>query len=296
MSRQTASDTIPAFVDRFSWPTIRSYLVRGFVYLAYAAAIVFFLTPVLWVISISLRPDSALFTNLQLIPTDISFEAYRTTIDAGILDWFKNTLFVTTFSIVGVLLVTTPAAYAFSRFEFRGRRTLLLTVLTFQMIAAIVIVIPLYKVMQTLDLVGSLWGLALLYIGLQIPLSLWLLKSFFDTIPKEVDKAARIDGCNRLQTLVYVLLGPVKPGLAVVAILNFVFYWSEFVLAYTMLSGTNVQTLTMGIYRFESMAMRTTNWQAIAAAAVIGMVPLILFFLALQRYFIRGLTDGAVKG
>jgi multiple sugar transport system permease protein len=262
----------------------------------YVLSILFFLFPVLWIISLSLQTESSVYISLELLPSDPSLGAYREVYQTGILGWMRNTLFVTALSVTGIVVVTTPAAYAFSRFEFRGRRSLLLAVLGFQMISPIVIVLPLYDIMRTLGLTESHTGLVLLYIGLQIPFSLWLLKGYFDTIPTALDKAARIDGCSRLQTLRYVLLRPVMPGIAVVAIFNFVLTWSEFVMAYTMLSpgGEDLYTLSMGIYVFDNQL--ATQWTNIAAAAVVGIVPIVIFFVVLQRYFVRGLTDGAVKG
>ncbi|APW96359.1 ABC transporter permease [Halobiforma lacisalsi AJ5] len=288
--------TFGSLRSRVSWPRLRRYCYDGITYLVYALAIGFFLFPVLWVLSLSLRTEGAVYTSLELIPSDPSLGSYREVLDSGILRWLWNTLFVTALTVAGIIVVTTPAAYAFSRFEFRGRRSLLLAVLGFQMISPIVIVLPLYDIMRTLGLTESHAGLVLLYIGLQIPFSLWLLKGYFDTIPTELDKAARIDGCNRLQTLRYVLLRPVMPGIAVVAIFNFVLTWSEFVMAYTMLSpgGEDLYTLSMGIYVFDNQL--ATQWTNVAAAAVVGIVPIIAFFVALQRYFVRGLTEGAVKG
>ena len=279
-----------------TWARIRRYGYDTLTYLVYALAIAFFMFPVLWIVSLSLRNEGAVYTSLQIIPNNVSLDSYREVFDSGILRWMRNTLVVAVASVAGIILVTTPAAYGFSRFEFRGRRTLLLAILGFQMISPIVIVLPLYDIMRTLGLTESHMGLVLLYIGLQIPFSLWLLKGYFDTIPTALDKAARIDGCNRLQTLRYVLLRPVMPGIAVVAIFNFVLTWSEFVMAYTMLSpgGEDLYTLSMGIYVFDNQL--ATQWTNIAAAAVIGIVPIIIFFVALQRYFVRGLTDGAVKG
>lgn len=295
MARNTDS-AFDSVRSKIPWDRLRLYCYDGITYVVYALAVLFFLFPVLWVISLSLRTEGAVYTSLELLPSDPSFGSYREILDSGILRWMGNTVFVAVLSVVGIVIVTTPAAYAFSRFSFRGRRSLLLAVLGFQMISPIVIVLPLYDIMRTLGLTESHAGLVLLYIGLQVPFSLWLLKSYFDTIPMELDKAARIDGCNRLQTLRYVLLRPVMPGIAVVAIFNFVLTWSEFVMAYTMLSpgGEELYTLSMGIYVFDTQL--ATQWTNIAAAAVVGIVPIIAFFVALQRYFVRGLTEGALKG
>lgn len=296
MSKQTITEA-KRVGGKDSWQRTKAFVARTAARTGYIAAISFFTVPVLWIISLSLRSDATLYSNFALLPTDFTLAAYRQVLEAGILRWFLNTVIVSALSIVGVLLVTVPASYAFSRMNFRGRRTALLAILTFQMISSIVIVIPLYQVMQTLNMIGTMYGLILVYIGIQIPFSIWLLKGFFDTIPPEVDQAAMIDGCNRLQILRHVLLDPIKPGLAVVSIFNLVFYWSEFAVAYTILGvNDNLVTLSMGIFNFERAASQGTDWQAIAAASVIGMIPLILLFILLQRYFIRGLTDGAVKG
>jgi ABC-type glycerol-3-phosphate transport system permease component len=129
----------------------------------------------------------------------------------------------------------------------------------------------------------------------QVPFSVWLLKGYFDTVPRELDYAARIDGCNRLQTLRYVLLRPVAPGIAVVAIFDTVLTWSEFVLAYTVLgTAGRLHTVSIGVYKFQGQY--GSDWRAIAAASVVGMVPLVLVFLGLQRYFVRGLIEGSLKG
>ena len=193
------------------------------------------------------------------------------------------------------LAVSVPAAYAFSRFEFTGRRGLLGIVLLFQMISPVIIIVPLYTVMSSLGLLRTRAGLILLYVGIQTPFSIWLLKGYFDTIPKELDYAARIDGCNRLQTLRHVLLRPVAPGIAVVAIFNTVLTWSEFVLAFTVLrSESRLHTISIGIYKFQGQY--GNDWRAIAAASVIGMLPLVVVFLGLQRYFVKGLVEGSLKG
>jgi multiple sugar transport system permease protein len=265
-------------------------------YGVYALALAFFLLPVFWVVSVSLRPPGELFSYpLELLPGEPSLEPYRRVFEAGMVQWLFNSTVVTMAAVTGILTVSLPAAYAFSRFEFRGRRWLLLGVLLFQMISPIIIVVPLYAVMARLGLLYSRAGLVLLYVGVQTPLSVWLLKGFFDTVPVELDQAARIDGCNRLQTLRYVLLRPLAPGIATVAILNVVLVWSEFVLAYTVLGPEGgLHTVAIGIYKFQGQY--GADWRAIAAASVVGMVPLVAVFVGLQRYFVKGLIRGSLKG
>lgn len=265
-------------------------------YGVYFAAFVFFLFPVLWVALMSIRPEGAVLSYpLQFIPREITFEPYRTAIEtADTLSWLFNSLKIAVLQVVGIIFVTVPSAYAFSRFDFRGKRPLLFAVLLFQMISPVVIVIPMYNLMESFGLSNTHYGLILLYIGLQLPFSIWLLKSYFDTIPAELDRAARVDGCTRLQTLVYVLLPSVLPGIAVVAIFNFVFAWTEFVMAFTLLRDSGLYPISVGVFSFQGQY--GTNWRAIAAVSMLAMVPLLVVFLALQRYFVRGLAEGAVKG
>lgn len=264
-------------------------------YTLYALGIVFFLFPVLWVLSMSLRPAGEVLSYpVQIIPRTIVVEPYLIVLqDSQMVTWFLNSLKITILEVIGVLLVVTPGAYAFSRFEFRGRRPLLFGVLFFQMISPVVIVIPMYNMMANFGLLNTHVGLILLYIGLQIPFSIWLLKSYFDTIPKSLDEAAQIDGCNNLQTLWHVLIPVILPGLAVVVIFNFVFSWAEFVMAYTVLNSSKLFTVSIGIFSFQGQY--STSYRLIAAASIITILPLLLMFLSLQKYFIKGLVEGAVK-
>ncbi|WP_254547105.1 carbohydrate ABC transporter permease [Halomarina pelagica] len=265
-------------------------------YVVYAVALVFFLFPVLWVVSMSLRqPGEVLSYPVQFVPRQVTFGPYvRVLQSSEMVTWVINSLKIAMLEVVGVLLVVTPAAYGFSRFDFRAKKHVLFGVLLFQMISPVVIVIPLYNMMAQMNLLNTHIGLILLYIGLQVPFSIWLLKSYFDTIPDGLDEAARVDGCNRVQTLVYVLLPSVAPGIAVVAIFNFVFSWAEFVMAFTVLSESDLYTVSIGLFSFQGQY--SMDWRAVAAASVIAMVPILVMFVALQRYFVKGLIEGAVKG
>jgi len=271
-------------------------LMDVLVYGLYGVAMLFFAFPVLWIISASVRPEGELLSfPFRLFPQEVSLTAYQRVFQEGMPTWLFNSTVITLVGVGSIIAVSVPAAYAFSRFRFRGRRQLLGLVLLFQMISSVIIIVPLYSVMTSLNLIDTRIGLILLYVGIQTPFSIWLLKGYFDTIPEELDYAARIDGCNRLQTLRHVLLRPIAPGIAVVAIFNTVFLWSEFVLAYTVLgSERNLYTISIGVYEFQSQF--GNDWRAIAAASVVGMLPLVVVFLALQRYFVKGLIKGSLKG
>ncbi|WP_266083176.1 carbohydrate ABC transporter permease [Haladaptatus caseinilyticus] len=265
-------------------------------YLVFAVAMVFFLFPVFWVMSMSIRlPGEVLTYPVQLIPQQVTFEPYRQVLqDSSMVTWIFNSLKIAVLEVIGIIVVAVPAAYAFSRFDFRGKKHTLFIILLFQMISPVVIVIPLYNMMAELNLLDTHIGLILLYIGLQVPFSIWLLKSYFDTIPSGLDEAARVDGCNRLQMLIYILLPSMGPGIAVVAIFNFVFSWAEFVMAFTVLGESELYTVSIGLFSFQGQY--STDWRVIAAASVIAMLPLLIMFIGLQRYFVKGLVEGAVKG
>lgn len=263
-------------------------------YVIYVLAILFFVFPILWVVSMSLRPEGDVLTYpVQFIPEELTLDAYRRVIGPSQV-WLWNSTKIALLQALGILLVCVPAAYAFSRFEFRGRQHVLFGILLFQMISPVIIVIPMYSVMSTLGLMNTHLGLILLYVGLQVPFSTWLLKSYFDTIPDQLDDAARVDGCSRLQTLWHVLMPSMLPGVAVVVIFNFVFSWSEFVMAFTILRSSGLFTISVGVFAFDGQY--TAAWTLIAAVSVLAILPLIVMFVVLQRYFIRGLTEGAVKG
>jgi multiple sugar transport system permease protein len=288
----TASGRFRGLIEAAGSPTALDLVV----YAIYGVAIAFFVFPVLWVASASLRPPGELFSYpFRLLPPEVSPSAYRRVFGAGMVTWLFNSTLVTVVGVTSIVAVSIPAAYAFSRFEFRGRRGLLGIVLLFQMISPVIIIVPLYTVMSTLGLLRTRAGLVLLYVGIQTPFSIWLLKGYFDTVPTELDYAARIDGCNRLQTLRHVLLRPVAPGIAVVAIFNTVLTWSEFVLAFTVLgSESALHTISIGVYKFQGQY--GNDWRAIAAASIVGMLPLVIVFLGLQRYFVKGLIEGSLKG
>ena len=271
-------------------------LLDAVVYGLYGVAMLFFAFPVLWIVSASVRPAGELLSfPFRLVPEEVSLAAYRRVFREGMVTWLFNSTVITLVGVGSIIAVSVPAAYAFSRFRFRGRRQLLGLVLLFQMISSVIIIVPLYSVMTSLGLIDTRMGLILLYVGIQTPFSIWLLKGYFDTIPEELDYAARIDGCNRLQTLRHVLLRPIAPGIAVVAIFNTVFLWSEFVLAYTVLgSERSLYTISIGVYEFQDQF--GNDWRAIAAASVVGMLPLVAVFVALQRYFVKGLIEGSLKG
>ncbi len=187
-----------------------------------------------------------------------------------------------------------PAAFVLSRERFRARGPLLTMLLVVQMISPIVLLLPLYVLIERLDLLDTHSGLVLTYAAIQIPFTVWVLKNFFDAVPSALFEAARLDGASRLRTWWSISLPLIAPGLAATTIFNLAAYWSEFAVALVLLDSQSRFTLPIGIFSLQSAY--ETEWQLVAAASFIGLVPMMLAFVLLQRYFIAGLTAGAVKG
>lgn len=270
-------------------------LANILLYLVFAILAVLFLGPILWMVSLSLKTRTEIFNYApQLLPESFGLQNFHFILTSSQVPvYLLNSFKVASLLTISVLLVCVPAAYAFSRFNFRGKRTLLMLVLSFQMIAPVVIVVPLYTMMDTMGLLNSHFGLVAVFVGVQVPFSVWLLKGFLDSVPKSIDESAMIDGASRWVTLTRVILPLAMPGLAATAIFNFIFGWSEFILPAVMLTSEKLATFSVGIFTFQSGY--GTAWNLIAAASVLGLLPIVALFIGFQRLFITGMTAGAVK-
>ena len=196
-------------------------------------------------------------------------------------------------TLLGVALATT-AAYAFSRFEFYGRRMGMTLFLVTQMFPGVLMIIPLFVLMNQLGLLDSLSGLVLVYSTTAIPFCVWMLKGYFDTIPKELEESALMDGAGRFTIFFRIILPLAAPAIAVTALFSFMTAWNEFVLAFTFINEPTQFTLPVTIQRYADP--KSTYWGAFAAASVIVSVPVMLLFYKLQRFLVEGLTAGSVKG
>ena len=205
-----------------------------------------------------------------------------------------NSLLVSIGSTVVCLLVSIPVAYALSRRRFRGegllRRFLILT----QMLPPIVLIIGLFRLMAAMGLVDQLWSLILAYAAFNVAFTVWMLQSYFDTIPRDLEDAARVDGASTWQALVYVVLPLAAPAIGVTGIVCFVSGWNEFVLALTLLRSPERLTLTMKVFLLVTGAYHV-DWQLVMAAALATTLPAAVIFSAVQRYMVRGLAVGGVK-
>ena len=274
----------------------RGYGVRWPYIAALAAITLVFLVPQLWLVSLSLKEKAAVYQYPpRLIPDHPTIENYWFAITRTQVPWYLwNSFKVAVFSTLLTLAVSLPAAYSLSRETFRGRAPIMGALLAMQMLSPVVLLVPIYGLVQGLGLVDTHAGLILVYASLQVPFTIWLMKSFFDSLPSALFDAARVDGADRWLTFRSIAVPLVGPGLAAAAILNLASYWAEFSLALVLLDAQERFTVPVGLFSLQGAY--ETEWHIVAAASIVGLVPVIAAFVLLQRHFIAGLTAGSVKG
>jgi multiple sugar transport system permease protein len=270
-----------------------------FLYATYIIILIVFLGPLLWVISLSLktRPEVLAYPP-RLIPETFAWENYVHVWTATRVPlYLYNSAKLTFFAVVGGLFISVPAAFAYSRFRFRGRTVSLFALLTFQMISPLVVAIPLYRYFNQLGILDTHASVILVFITVQIPFTVWLLKGFFDSIPLELDDAARIDGCGRVQSLLLITLPLAAPGVFAAMVFNVISSWSQFIIPYILLSDNTMFPVSVGILYFQAAQMEgELTAHLLAAASVVAMMPALLIFAFLQRFVVGLMVAGAVKG
>jgi len=266
-------------------------------------AVIFALFPIVWIFSAALNPTSSM-ANQRLIPPNASMANFNELLNNPIqpfFRWLLNSVKVAGITSVLAVFVTALTAYAFSRFRFRGRRSLLLTILLIQVFPNMLTIVALFLLLRQLgDYFPSLGlnshgGLILVYLGTQMGINIWLMKGFFDSIPRDIDESAAVDGATHWQAFWRLIFPLVRPVLAVVGILAFVSTFNEFILASVLLRSTEQFTLMVGLYLFVTQNF-AQEWGVFAAGALIGALPIALLYVLLQDQIVGGLTQGAVKG
>lgn len=262
--------------------------------------LLFTAVPMVWMLLTSIKSQfAAMQYPPQWWPNEPTLENYTKLLDPtnpvgnDFLRYMRNSFYVSLATTVLGVAVAVPAAYAFSRFRFPGRTFLFFAVLLRNMFPAVVFLMPLFILMRWLGLVGTHGSLILTYLTFGLPLSIWLLKGFYDNIPIQLEQAARIDGATRFQAFLLIVMPLSVPGILATSIFSFIGAWNEYVYAATFLNRQDQLTLPVGIQRF--FAEFATDWPGLMAATFLMSVPVVVLFLILQRYFVRALTEGAVK-
>jgi multiple sugar transport system permease protein len=275
----------------------RRRLKHAGVYLGLTAFSVVLLFPFLWMISTSLKPPNEVFTQVpRWIPEAPTFDNFRTLmVRTAYPTYFRNSVLVSVVTTLGAVVIASFAGYSLSRFRFRGRRTIAVLILVVQMFPAVLLVIPLFGLMQTLGLLNTHLSLIIAYGTFALPFSTWMLKGYFDTIPAALEESALIDGCTRTQALRLIVLPLAAPGLVTVALFSFVLAWQEYLFALAFTRTASMRTLTVGLALMQGQH-GSISWGEIMAGAFIACIPAIVIFTFLQRYLVQGFTQGAVKG
>ncbi len=264
--------------------------------LAVLAYVAFALFPLFWLLKVSVTPTSLLYTEgIRLWPSQASLEHYKFVLThSSFPTFFLNSTIVSASTAVIVTIVASLAGYAMSRFVFRGKYWIVSLLLLTQMFPLVMLIAPMFKMLSPLGLTNSLTGLVIVYVAFNVPFATFLMQSFFDGIPKDLEDAAMIDGATRFTAFRQIILPLTLPGIA--ATLGFVFTaaWSELLFALMLISGNQATTFPVGLLSFVSKF--SVDFGQMMAAGVLALIPACLFFLLIQRYLVQGLTAGAVKG
>ena len=277
--------------------------LMGWRHLVAWLAAVFALFPVVWVASAAFTEDPTI-SSANLIPQNPTLENFSTLLNdptTPYLRWYANTMILCALVAVSTVLIAAGAAYAFSRFRFKGRRAGLMFLLLVQMFPQFLALVAIYLIMDQIGLVfpafglDTLAGLGLVYLGGAMGINAWLIKGFFDTIPMEIDESAKVDGASHGQIFWGIILPLAAPVLAVVGLLSFIFTLNEFIIASALLQSSENYTLAVGLQQFIGDRY-SENWGPFAAGALLAALPVLLLFIFLQKFIVGGLTAGSVKG
>ena len=263
-------------------------------YLAVLIAVVLSIFPIFYLLITSFKPPDLTFAIPPVWIFKPTLQNYYDVFAGGTFaKYFLNSLVIALSTTAIALTLGSFAGYGFARFRFRGNTGLRLGSLLPQMLPPITIIVPLYVLFNSMELIDSRWALIISYLTFSIPLSIWMMTGFFADVPRELEESAMIDGCTRLGAFFRVSLPIAAPGLAATAILSFIYCWNEFLYA-VILTGRDARTLPVTITSF--MTNKAILWGRIAASGSLILVPVLIFALLAQRYLVRGLSRGAVKG
>ncbi len=255
------------------------------------------LVPILYALSVSLNgQNSLLSSDFSFVPRDFTLDNYREVLfGENITVWFRNTVFLAVVTVFLSLLIAVPAAYCFSRRRFPGRKTILKCLVLLNSFPAILSMFAIYRLLRPMGLINHRAGLILVYTGTMAVFSLWNTKGYFDTIPAEIEEAARMDGASDIQVVAKIVLPLAKPSIITTALQVLIYVWNEYIYATTFMTGEDRYTLAAGLNSLQATEM-TGSWPVFAAAAITVSIPVLIIFFLCQKYMTSGLTAGGVKG
>jgi len=261
-----------------------------------AGLVVFALFPCYWMLVSSLRPQQELFTvPPRLLPGTLTIQWYEVVLSATRMPrYFLNSAIISTASMIVSLAIATLGAYSLTRFRYSGQQILLLSVLTSYVLPPVLLLLPLYLTLGTLGLINTYAGVIVTHITFTVPFCLWLLRSFFKTIPLDLEEAAMVDGNSRLGAFFRIVLPLALPGILSTGLFGFILSWNEYLFASVLLTGEARKTVPIGIAEF--IVQFDIRWGEVMAASSLATIPVVVLFSLIQRHFVRGLMAGAIKG
>jgi raffinose/stachyose/melibiose transport system permease protein len=279
------------WTSRFSFSRV---VGRILVYTLFVLLAIVAIYPILWLVTNSLKTQTQMFEASWALPTELHWEHYVRAWNFGIARYIVNSVIVTGVTVIITVALSTCAAYALSRFRFRGQTLFLFFILGGLMLAPEVSLIPLFKILVSLKIYNTYLALILPYTAFGIPFTTFLLRAYILGLPRELEEAAYIDGAGSFKVFWHVIVPLSQPMIASAMLLEAMRVWNEFMFALTFIESDRLKTLPIGIMSFTS-ALRT-EWTVVMAGLVIASIPMIVLFLLTQRQFIRGLTTGGIKG
>ena len=257
-----------------------------------------FIVPFLWTFLTSLKTNDEIYASvLTILPTKITFEHYVKVITqmGDFLKYFRNSVVVSLWSVLATVVFSASMGYAFSKMDFKFKNIYLGFVLFILTLPYVIYLIPIYIMESKMDLIDTAWGLILPYIATNLPMSVFIMRGQFNNVPNTLGEAATIDGCNNWQVFSKIMLPVVKPGIATVIIFTFINVWGEFTYGRTLTATAKAQTLPVGITFLRDEA---ASWQygTLTATIILSLIPPLIIFLSMQKYFISGIMEGALKG
>lgn len=255
------------------------------------------LVPILYAFSLSFNSGSAaLGSGLSLWPGEPTMKNYQAILlEEPFLLWLKNSVILSVGTMVVAMGTAVTAAYAFSRYRFKGRNSVLKMLLILNAFPQILSMFAIFRLFKTFHLLNSYVGLIIVYAGSMCIFSIWNMKGYFDTIPVEIEEAARIDGAKAGQILLKVVLPLARPAIIVTAVMVLIFVWNEYLFSTTFMMSEDSYTLAAGLYQLQSNDY-SRSWPLFSAAAILVSIPILIVFFCIQKYMVSGLTAGGVKG
>lgn len=272
-------------------PGGQARLADGLSLLAAAALVVFLVAPVAWIFIASFQTTETMFSDGR---AQWTFENYRTIWEADFGTYLFNSLLMCLTAVVIVTVLGVLAAYVFSRYRFRGKRVVFGAVVLGQLFPWIILVTPLFIMFAQLGLLNSYAGMIFSYTAIALPFSVYLMVGYLESVPRDLDEAAFMDGCSRLQVVRHVVLPLMVPGIVATATYSFLLMWTEYLFALAFLTRTSMKTMPLGLALF--FGEDAVDWGAVMAASAVTTLPALMLFIPLQTRLVAGMTSGAVKG